>query len=157
VEGRYKGVMCVVTTCRNDKSVHGVMPMAHLADGKFWLVLIKACNHIQVLPPSIPFGPTPSIILALSLIHKHHREPPPSLPTSLTLVNKADFLETTEMIILGNFVSLVPALDIPYTTAKHLKCSLTSSKSTRLPEMTKYPMPSSYYRGIYQACYTIKS
>mmetsp|Transcript_10320 Transcript_10320/g.18669 ORF Transcript_10320/g.18669 Transcript_10320/m.18669 type:complete len:625 (-) Transcript_10320:330-2204(-) len=49
VEGRYKGVMCVVTTCRNDKSVHGVMPMAHLADGKFWLVLIKACNHIQYL------------------------------------------------------------------------------------------------------------
>mmetsp|Transcript_22634 Transcript_22634/g.56991 ORF Transcript_22634/g.56991 Transcript_22634/m.56991 type:complete len:615 (+) Transcript_22634:374-2218(+) len=49
VEGRYKGVMCVVTPCRSDKSVHGVMPMAHLADGKVWLILIKACNHLQYL------------------------------------------------------------------------------------------------------------
>ena len=33
VEGEFVSVMCVVTPCRSDKSVRGVVPHAHIAGG----------------------------------------------------------------------------------------------------------------------------
>jgi len=49
VEGKFKGLMCVVSPCRSDKSVHGILPHAHLADGCMWLIMVRQCNHLQYL------------------------------------------------------------------------------------------------------------
>ncbi|GAX83936.1 hypothetical protein CEUSTIGMA_g11360.t1 [Chlamydomonas eustigma] len=49
VEGEFVSVMSVVTPCRSDKSVQGIIPSAHLADGRMYLVLVRKCNHLQYL------------------------------------------------------------------------------------------------------------
>lgn len=41
--------MCAVTPCRSDKSKGGVIPYAHLADGRLHLVMVKKCSRVQFL------------------------------------------------------------------------------------------------------------
>eukprot|EP00877_Chromochloris_zofingiensis_P010465 jgi/Chrzof1/5672/Cz16g11060.t1 len=48
-QGRFISIKCVVTTCRSDRSQQGVVPSAHLADGRMVLVMIKNCNMLRYL------------------------------------------------------------------------------------------------------------
>jgi ceramide kinase len=59
--------MCVVTSCISDKSRQGLMPEAHLADGRLVLVMVQKCSRLQylrflvqlatkgIVPGSLPF------------------------------------------------------------------------------------------------------
>ncbi len=50
IEGDFISVMSVVTPCRSDKSKAGIVPCAHLADGRMYLVLVSSdCNHLQYI------------------------------------------------------------------------------------------------------------
>jgi hypothetical protein len=49
VSGRYVSVMAVVTACRSDKSKAGLVPGAHLTDGRMYLVLVRECSRLQYL------------------------------------------------------------------------------------------------------------
>lgn len=48
--------MCAVTPCRSDKSRAGVIPDAHLADGRLHLVLVKKCSRVQFLRFLVAMG-----------------------------------------------------------------------------------------------------
>jgi hypothetical protein len=59
--------MCVVTSCISEKSRQGLMPEAHLADGRLALVMVEGCSRLQylrfliqlaskgIVPGSLPF------------------------------------------------------------------------------------------------------
>jgi ceramide kinase len=47
--GAFASIMCVVTSCISDKSRRGLMPEAHLADGRLALVLVQGCGRLQYL------------------------------------------------------------------------------------------------------------
>lgn len=59
--------MAVVTSCISDKSRQGLMPEAHLADGRLALVMVEGCSRLQylrfliqlaskgIVPGSLPF------------------------------------------------------------------------------------------------------
>ncbi len=49
VQGEYVSVMAVVTPCRSDKSVSGILPHAHLSDGRIYLVLVSKCSRLDYL------------------------------------------------------------------------------------------------------------
>eukprot|EP00879_Flechtneria_rotunda_P007022 GHRR01007372.1.p1 GENE.GHRR01007372.1~~GHRR01007372.1.p1 ORF type:complete len:265 (+),score=80.26 GHRR01007372.1:40-834(+) len=49
VEGNFASIMCVVTSCRSDKSKAGLLPDAHLADGRLALVLVHKRSRLQYL------------------------------------------------------------------------------------------------------------
>lgn len=49
VEGKFASIMCVVTSCISEKSRQGLMPDAHLADGRLSLVLVEDCSRLQYL------------------------------------------------------------------------------------------------------------
>jgi len=49
VQGRYKSVMAVVTSCRSDMSSKGLSPHGHLCDGRLHLVLVHASSRLQYL------------------------------------------------------------------------------------------------------------
>ena len=49
VQGRYKSVMVVVTSCRSDMSSKGLSPHGHLCDGRLHLVLVHASSRLQYL------------------------------------------------------------------------------------------------------------
>jgi ceramide kinase len=67
LEGQYCSIMCVVTSCISDKSRQGLMPEAHLADGRLALVMVEGCSRLQylrfliqlaskgIVPGSLPF------------------------------------------------------------------------------------------------------
>jgi hypothetical protein len=67
VEGEYSSIMCVVTSCISEKSRQGLMPEAHLADGRLALVMVEGCSRLQylrfliqlaskgIVPGSLPF------------------------------------------------------------------------------------------------------
>ncbi|KAK9823899.1 hypothetical protein WJX72_006250 [[Myrmecia] bisecta] len=48
-EGRFKSIMAVVMPCRSDKSVLGLSPYSHLADGRIVLVLVHDCSILDYL------------------------------------------------------------------------------------------------------------
>jgi len=48
-DGEYISVMAVVTPCRSDRSKRGIIPHAHLADGRIYLVLVSRCSHVDYL------------------------------------------------------------------------------------------------------------
>ncbi len=49
VQGRYKSIMAVVTSCRSDMSSKGLSPHGHLCDGRLHLVLVHASSRLQYL------------------------------------------------------------------------------------------------------------
>lgn len=49
VQGRFKGIMVVVTPCRSDRSTLGLLPYCHLNDGRLHLILIRDCSRLQYL------------------------------------------------------------------------------------------------------------
>lgn len=49
VEGTFSSIMCVVTSCRSDKSKAGLLPEAHLSDGRLALVLVEKRSRLQYL------------------------------------------------------------------------------------------------------------
>eukprot|EP00878_Enallax_costatus_P012632 GHUV01013195.1.p1 GENE.GHUV01013195.1~~GHUV01013195.1.p1 ORF type:complete len:665 (+),score=223.65 GHUV01013195.1:538-2532(+) len=49
IEGKFASIMCVVTSCRSDKSKSGLMPEAHLSDGRLALVLVEKRSRLQYL------------------------------------------------------------------------------------------------------------
>jgi len=67
VQGEFASVMCVVTSCISEKSRQGLMPEAHLADGRLALVMVERCSRLQylrfliqlaskgIVPGSLPF------------------------------------------------------------------------------------------------------
>lgn len=67
MEGEFASVMCVVTSCISEKSRQGLMPEAHLADGRLALVMVERCSRLQylrfliqlaskgIVPGSLPF------------------------------------------------------------------------------------------------------
>lgn len=46
-EGEVSSLMIVVTPTRSDKSKHGIVPHAHLSDGRLHLVIVRKCTRIQ--------------------------------------------------------------------------------------------------------------
>lgn len=48
-EGEVTSVMIVVTPTRSDKSKHGIVPHAHLSDGRLHLVIVRRCTRWQFL------------------------------------------------------------------------------------------------------------
>ena len=49
VQGRFKSIMAVVTSCRSDMSSKGLSPHGHLCDGRLHLVLVHASSRLQYL------------------------------------------------------------------------------------------------------------
>ena len=49
VQGRFKSIMAIVTSCRSDMSPAGLSRHAHLADGRMHLVLVHQCSILQYL------------------------------------------------------------------------------------------------------------
>ena len=49
VEGEFMSVMMINHQCRSEKTRSGMARFAHLADGKFSLVLVRACSPLQYL------------------------------------------------------------------------------------------------------------
>lgn len=48
-EGEISSLMVVVTPTRSDKSKHGLVPHAHLSDGRLHLVIVRRCTRMQFL------------------------------------------------------------------------------------------------------------
>lgn len=48
-EGEVASLMIVVTPTRSDKSRHGIVPHAHLSDGRLHLVIVRRCTRWQFL------------------------------------------------------------------------------------------------------------
>nr|BAV58283.1 hypothetical protein [Ulva partita] len=48
-EGEVSSLMIVVTPTRSDKSKHGIVPHAHLSDGRLHLVIVRRCTRWQFL------------------------------------------------------------------------------------------------------------
>jgi hypothetical protein len=46
-EGEISSLMVVVTPTRSDKSKHGIVPHAHLSDGRLHLVIVRKCTRMQ--------------------------------------------------------------------------------------------------------------
>ena len=46
-EGEISSLMVVVTSTRSDKSKHGIVPHAHLSDGRLHLVIVRKCSRMQ--------------------------------------------------------------------------------------------------------------
>lgn len=46
-EGEVSSLMIVVTPTRSDKSKHGIVPHAHLSDGRLHLVIVRRCTRWQ--------------------------------------------------------------------------------------------------------------
>jgi len=49
VEGEFVSIMIAVMPCRSDKSPNGVVPHAHLSDGRLHLILVKKCPRWRYL------------------------------------------------------------------------------------------------------------
>ncbi|CAL5222228.1 g4561 [Coccomyxa viridis] len=49
IEGDFKSIMAIVTSCRSDMSPQGLSRNAHLADGRMHLVLVHKCSILQYL------------------------------------------------------------------------------------------------------------
>lgn len=49
VQGGFKSIMAVVTSCRSDMSSKGLSPHGHLCDGRLHLVLVHASSRLQYL------------------------------------------------------------------------------------------------------------
>ena len=64
VQGRFKSIMAVVTSCRSDMSSRGLSPHGHLCDGRLHLVLVHASSRLQYLRflASIPRQGTPRYV-----------------------------------------------------------------------------------------------
>ncbi|KAJ9533266.1 hypothetical protein QJQ45_018391 [Haematococcus lacustris] len=48
-EGEWVSVMVLVTPCRSDKTKAGILPYAHLNDGRLYLVLVGQCSRLEYL------------------------------------------------------------------------------------------------------------
>ena len=49
LQGRYKGIMAAVTSCRSDMSAVGLAPAGHLCDGRLQLILVRATSRLNFL------------------------------------------------------------------------------------------------------------
>ena len=49
MQGEFKSIMAIVTSCRSDMSPQGLSRNAHLADGRMHLVLVHKCSILQYL------------------------------------------------------------------------------------------------------------
>lgn len=49
IEGRFMSIVVTVTSCRNDQSAHGVIPHAHLGDGRIHLMLVRKTSRVGFL------------------------------------------------------------------------------------------------------------
>ena len=49
MQGEFKSIMAMVTSCRSDMSPLGLSRNAHLADGRMHLVLVRKCSIIEYL------------------------------------------------------------------------------------------------------------
>ena len=49
LQGEFKSIMAIVTSCRSDMSPQGLGRHAHLADGWMHLVLVHKCSILQYL------------------------------------------------------------------------------------------------------------
>uniref|UniRef100_A0A7S3QT80 DAGKc domain-containing protein n=1 Tax=Dunaliella tertiolecta TaxID=3047 RepID=A0A7S3QT80_DUNTE len=47
--GEYVSVMAVATPCRSDMTKRGIVPNAHLSDGRIYLILVSKCNRLDYL------------------------------------------------------------------------------------------------------------
>eukprot|EP00798_Chlamydomonas_sp_ICE-L_P020658 gene20658-27444_t len=50
VKGTYMSIMAVVMPCRSHMSKNGIVPDAHISDGRMHLVLLGQCSHINHFP-----------------------------------------------------------------------------------------------------------
>lgn len=48
-EGEISSLMVVVTSTRSDKSKNGILPHAHMSDGRLHLVIVRKCSRVQFL------------------------------------------------------------------------------------------------------------
>ena len=69
-DGRYAAVMLAALPCRSDRSVHGLAPDRHLADGLATLIAVDACSRTSFLAFLLavargrPLGEVPGVTLA---------------------------------------------------------------------------------------------
>ena len=49
LEGEFNAIMAVVMPCRSDRSDSGLVPFAHMADGRIHLILVRKCSTLQYL------------------------------------------------------------------------------------------------------------
>ena len=69
-DGRYAAVMLAALPCRSDRSVHGLAPDRHLADGLATLIAVDACSRkafltfLLAVARGRPLGELPGVTLA---------------------------------------------------------------------------------------------
>ena len=49
MEGEFNAIMAVVMPCRSDRSDSGLVPFAHMSDGRIHLILVRKCSTLQYL------------------------------------------------------------------------------------------------------------